>query len=115
MLDFLRVSVSNSTIQCVMDKKEGIYKRSKRLLNFSPFDESMKKLLLEKQKLVYDIMQRRDDDDLPSSERVNTSSTSSSTSTTNNIIYSGDTSDKNRSSDDTVDLSIDTISQNKTS
>ena len=55
LLDFLRVSVSNSTLQCVMDKKEGIYKRSKRLLNFSPFDESMKQLLLEKQKIVYEV------------------------------------------------------------
>ena len=99
-----------------MDKKEGIYKRSKRLLNFSPFDESMKKLLFEKQKLVYDIMQRRDDE-VPSSESVNTTSTISSTSTTNNIIYSGDTSDKNHNSEDDaiVDPAIDTISHNKTS
>jgi hypothetical protein len=62
LLDFLRVSVSNSTIQCVMDKKEGIYKRSKRLLNFSPFDDSMRSLLMEKQKSVYEIMQRKDDE-----------------------------------------------------
>ena len=99
-----------------MDKKEGIYKRSKRLLNFSPFDESMKKLLFEKQKLVYDIMQRRDDE-VPSSESVNTTSTisSTSTSTTNNIIYSGDTSDKDSEDDAVVDPAIDTISHNKTS
>ena len=97
-----------------MDKKEGIYKRSKRLLNFSPFDESMKKLLFEKQKLVYDIMQRRDDE-VPSSESVNTTSTISSTSTTNNIIYSGDTSDKDSEDDAVVDPAIDTISHNKTS
>lgn len=64
LLDFLRVSVTNSTIQCVMEKKEGIYKRTKRLLNFSPFDDAMRTTLLQKQKIVYDVMQRTDDESL---------------------------------------------------
>ena len=64
ILDFLRVSVSNSTIQCVMEKKEGIYKRNKRVLNFSPFDDNMRSALMQKQKLVYEVMQRRDDESL---------------------------------------------------
>jgi hypothetical protein len=81
LLDFLRVSVSNSTIQCVMDKKEGIYKRSKRLLNFSPFDDSMKSVLAKKQKVVFDIMKQKPDEaadaevslvDAPANNETNT-------------------------------------------
>ncbi len=56
LVDFLRVSVSNRTMHCVMDKREGIYKRSKRLLNFNPFDDGMKAMLNERQKFVYDIL-----------------------------------------------------------
>jgi len=56
LVDFLHISVSNRTMHCVMDKREGIYKRTKRLMNFNPFDESMKTMLNQRQKFVYDIL-----------------------------------------------------------
>lgn len=60
VLDFLRVSVSNSTLQCVGERKEGIYKRSKKKISFDVFDENMKSLLTETQKSVYAKLHRTD-------------------------------------------------------
>lgn len=56
LLDFLGAAISNTTMKCVMDKKEGIYKRAKRLLSFNPFDESMKRYLDERRNRVYNIL-----------------------------------------------------------
>jgi len=43
-----------------MSKKDGIYKRTKKLLNFNPFDDNMIALLNEKQNLVYNTLKRTD-------------------------------------------------------
>ena len=68
VLNFLQVSVSGKTLQCVLDRKEGIYKRSKKKLGIEVFSNSMKAFLQEKQKNVYKLLQKsshltKDDDD----------------------------------------------------
>ncbi len=63
LLDFLAVHVSNSTLRCVLARDEGMFKRSRKPLDFDPFDGSMRSLVTEKQKVVYRILQINDDDD----------------------------------------------------
>ena len=57
IFDFLQVSVSGSALQCAMDRREGIYKRTKKKLGIEVFSDDMKKFLIEKQKSVYRILQ----------------------------------------------------------
>ena len=45
-------------MQCVMDRKEGIYKRSKKKLGMEVFTSGMKAFLQEKQKSVYRVLQK---------------------------------------------------------
>ena len=57
VLDFLGLNpMSGSTVQCVLEKKEGIYKRSKKKLGIEVFTNSMKAFLQEKQRHVYFIL-----------------------------------------------------------
>ena len=55
---FLQVSVVPSSMQCVMDRKEGIYKRTKKKLGMEVFTSGMKAFLQEKQKSVYRVLQK---------------------------------------------------------
>ena len=45
-------------MQCVMDRKEGIYKRTKKKLGMEVFTSDMKAFLQEKQKSVYRVLQK---------------------------------------------------------
>lgn len=74
LLDFLGVAISDTTMQCVMDKKEGIYKRAKRLLNFNPFDDSMKAFLDDRRNHVYNILKGGSEEGTTSSSNKNTTS-----------------------------------------
>ena len=57
VLDFLGLQgMSNGTLQCVLDKKEGIYKRSKKKLGIEVFNNSMRAFLQQKQRHVYFIL-----------------------------------------------------------
>jgi len=56
LLDFLGISVSNKTMKCVIERKEGLFKRKKRWPKLNPFDESMKKLISLKMRKVYKIL-----------------------------------------------------------
>ena len=56
VLDFLGIPVTDENLQCVLDKKEGIYKRSKKKLGIEVFSNSMKSFLQEKQRNVYFIL-----------------------------------------------------------
>ena len=57
VLDFLGLQgMSNGTLQCVLDKKEGIYKRSKKKLGIEVFNSSMRAFLQQKQRHVYFIL-----------------------------------------------------------
>ena len=44
-------------MQCVMDRKEGIYKRGKKKLGMEVFTSGMKAFLQEKQTSVYGVLQ----------------------------------------------------------
>ncbi len=59
-LDFLGVSVSNATLSCVNERKEGIYKRPKKKLKMDVFSDEMKSLLAEKQRTVFALLDRPD-------------------------------------------------------
>ena len=45
-------------MQCVMDRKEGIYKRGKKKLGMEVFTSGMKAFLQEKQRSVYRVLQK---------------------------------------------------------
>ena len=45
-------------MQCVMDRKEGIYKRTKKKLGMEVFTSGMKAFLQEKQRSVYRVLQK---------------------------------------------------------
>ena len=55
---FLQVSVVPSSMQFVMDRKEGIYKRVKKKLGIEVFTSGMKAFLQEKQRNVYTVLQK---------------------------------------------------------
>ena len=58
VLNFLEVSVSGNTLHCVLDRKEGIYKRSKKKLTIEVFTNGMKGFLEERRKNVYKLLQK---------------------------------------------------------
>jgi len=58
ILEFLQVSVVPTSMQCVMDRKEGIYKRGKKKLGIEVFTSGMKAFLQEKQRDVYTVLQK---------------------------------------------------------
>ena len=45
-------------MQCVMERKEGIYKRGKKKLGIEVFTPGMKDFLQEKQRNVYTVLQK---------------------------------------------------------
>lgn len=45
IIEFLDLAVDERSFDCMMQHKDGIYKRRKRNLNFDPYTESMKKLI----------------------------------------------------------------------
>lgn len=53
LLEFLEIPVSAQSMSCAMDRKEGIYRRRKRVLNFDPYTAHMKKILQAEQEKVY--------------------------------------------------------------
>ena len=59
VLNFLQVSVSGSTLHCVLDRNEGIYKRSKKKLGIEVFNNGMKAFLQEKHKNVYKLLMQQ--------------------------------------------------------
>ena len=75
ILDFLQVSVSGSTLQCVLDRREGIYKRSKKKLGFEVFNDDMKAFLRRKQRAVIQIMKTPDLDDVSGTDTSDTDDT----------------------------------------
>lgn len=53
VLEFLEHPISKKLFECAIERKEGIYRRKKRVLNFDPFTKSMKKRLEAEQEKVY--------------------------------------------------------------
>ncbi|EEB20243.1 conserved hypothetical protein [Pediculus humanus corporis] len=58
LLKFLEVNVTESQLQCAIQRKEGIYKRKKKMIHLDPFTKDMKTKIeatkLEVYKLIYD-------------------------------------------------------------
>lgn len=57
VLDFLNISVSPQAMECALSRKQGIYKRSKKLLSFDIFDPELTDFLEAKKAHVYNILQ----------------------------------------------------------
>lgn len=53
ILKFIDFAVNEDLMGCAIMRKEGIYRRKKRLLAFDPFTASMKRMIEEKRTQVY--------------------------------------------------------------
>jgi hypothetical protein len=53
ILNFIDFSINEDLLRCAIMRKEGIYRRKKRLLAFDPFTPSMKRMIEEKRTQVY--------------------------------------------------------------
>eukprot|EP00095_Tigriopus_kingsejongensis_P002571 snap_masked-scaffold274_size229011-processed-gene-1.4 protein:Tk02571 transcript:snap_masked-scaffold274_size229011-processed-gene-1.4-mRNA-1 annotation:"GI15414" len=62
ILEFLDDPISDTVMNCAMSKREGIYKRSKKVLNFEVFDKDMKRMLNERMRRVYQSLGRHVED-----------------------------------------------------
>lgn len=54
ILDFLEFPIDENRFKCAIERKEGIYRRKKRVLNFDPYNSEMKKKLDIIQRKVYE-------------------------------------------------------------
>ncbi|KAH8388106.1 hypothetical protein KR093_011798 [Drosophila rubida] len=63
ILDFLEYPVSEPLMRCALLRKEGIFRRKKRLLSFDPYTEAMRAELLARRRLVYGLLGRLKDND----------------------------------------------------
>ncbi|XP_034118500.1 WSCD family member CG9164 [Drosophila albomicans] len=63
ILDFLEFPVSEQLIRCAIMRKEGIFRRKKRLLSFDPYTDAMRAELLARRRLVYGMLGRLKDND----------------------------------------------------
>lgn len=53
ILKFIDHPVNEDLLRCAVNRKEGIYRRKKRLLAFDPYTPVMKKMIEEKRMQVY--------------------------------------------------------------
>lgn len=58
VINFLGVYVPLKKFQCAIERKEGIYRRKKRVLNFDPFSPEMKGRIKEVQDRVYNAVDK---------------------------------------------------------
>ncbi|XP_062140838.1 LOW QUALITY PROTEIN: WSCD family member CG9164 [Drosophila sulfurigaster albostrigata] len=63
ILDFLEFPVSEQLMRCAIMRKEGIFRRKKRLLSFDPYTDVMRAELLARRRLVYGMLGRLKDND----------------------------------------------------
>ncbi|XP_044261069.1 WSCD family member AAEL009094 [Tribolium madens] len=55
IINFLDISPPNEDLfKCALERKEGIYRRKRRVLNFDPYTDEMKRKLEKTQKKVYE-------------------------------------------------------------
>lgn len=54
VINFLDMPVDEQLFKCAIERREGIYRRKKRVLNFDPYTTKMKTKLHEVEKKVYD-------------------------------------------------------------
>lgn len=53
ILNFIQHPIDEDLMRCAMNRKEGIYRRKRRLMSFDPFIPAMKKLIEESKTRVY--------------------------------------------------------------
>lgn len=53
IMDFLDVSINEELFKCAIERKEGIYRRKRRVLNFDPYTDAMKEEVEAVQSKVY--------------------------------------------------------------
>lgn len=58
ILKFIDYPINEDLMRCAILRKEGIYRRKKRLLAFDPYTATMKKLIEEKRTEVYTALGR---------------------------------------------------------
>lgn len=54
LLKFLKLNVSEEDIACALERREGIYRRKRRVINFDPFTGVMKQTMRKEQDVVYE-------------------------------------------------------------
>ncbi|KAJ8928896.1 hypothetical protein NQ314_018467 [Rhamnusium bicolor] len=54
VMNFIEVPMNHELFQCAVERKEGIYRRKKRVLNFDPYTPKMKEQLKNGQEKVYE-------------------------------------------------------------
>lgn len=59
ILKFIDYPINEDLINCAIMRKEGIYRRKKRLLAFDPFTQTMKKMIEDKRSQVYTELGRK--------------------------------------------------------
>lgn len=58
VLHFLEMPVDEKLMKCALERKEGIYRRKRRVLNFDPYTTAMKKQLEAEQDQIYEAIYR---------------------------------------------------------
>ena len=58
ILKFINFPVNEELLACALNRKEGIYRRKKRLLNFEPYTVAMRNMIEKKRIQVYESLGR---------------------------------------------------------
>lgn len=59
ILNFIQRPIEESLLSCALIRKEGIYRRKKRIMTFDPYSPLMHRMLDEKRDEVYEILGRK--------------------------------------------------------
>jgi hypothetical protein len=59
ILNFIEFPIDEDLMKCAMNRKEGIYRRKRRLLSFDPFTPEMKMMIEEVRVRVYNELGRK--------------------------------------------------------
>ncbi|KAH8266930.1 hypothetical protein KR026_011020 [Drosophila bipectinata] len=60
ILEFLQFPVDEQLMRCAIMRKEGIFRRKKRLLSFDPYTEAMRAEVQARRRVVYGLLGRQD-------------------------------------------------------
>ncbi|XP_034123459.1 WSCD family member GA21586 isoform X4 [Drosophila guanche] len=60
ILDFLQFPVDETLLRCAILRKEGIFRRKKRLLSFDPYTEAMRAEVQARKRIVYGLLGRKE-------------------------------------------------------
>ncbi|XP_017074492.1 WSCD family member CG9164 [Drosophila eugracilis] len=60
ILEFLQFPVNEQLMRCAIMRKEGIFRRKKRLLSFDPYTETMRAEVQSRRRIVYGLLGRQE-------------------------------------------------------